>query len=45
MGFGKMKVGKMGMNTITKKLYEQLGYKKLQDGIGYVLNFGLGFLF
>ena len=44
-GFENMKVGKMGMKTITKELYKQLGYENLQDGIGYALDFGLGFLF
>jgi hypothetical protein len=44
-GFGNMKVGKMGMESIVNELYEKLGYKKLQSVIGYTLDFGLGFLF
>jgi len=43
-GFRNMKVGKMGMKAITKELYEQLGYKELQSEIGYILDFGLGFV-
>lgn len=39
-----MKIGKMGMKAITKELYRKLGYENLQDGIGYVLDFGFGFL-
>ena len=44
-GFGNMKVGKMGMKSIAKELYKQLGYENLQDGIGYILDFGMGFIF
>ena len=43
--FGDMKVGNAGIKNITKELYRRLGYENMQDGISYVLDFGMGVIF
>jgi hypothetical protein len=42
--FGHLKVGKMGIKNIIRELYKELGYENLQDGIGYILDFGMEFI-
>ena len=44
-GFRNMKVGKIEIKNIAKELYKELGYENLEDGISYVLNFGMGLFF
>ena len=43
--FGDMKVGNAEMKNITKELYIKLGFENMQDGISYVLDFGMGVIF
>ena len=43
--FGDMKVENAGIKNITKELYRRLGYDNMQDGISYVLDFGMGVIF